>query len=82
MSEVQTRLNRWLAQYISPAAPADGDRYRYPLRAASIELVDVPANPRSYACRIRMQPHLYGVEAKAMTVFTEIPRAERKPVAA
>ncbi|MBM98739.1 MAG: hypothetical protein CMJ77_06390 [Planctomycetaceae bacterium] len=82
MSEVQTRLNRWLAQYISPAAPADGDRYRYPLRAASIELVDVPANPRSYACRIRMQPHLYGVEAKVMTVFTEIPRAERKPVAA
>ena len=81
IAEVQLRLNRWLAQYISPAAPADDERFRYPLRAASVELFDVPMNPKSYACRIHMQPHLYGVEATAMTALTEIPRTELKPVA-
>lgn len=81
MAEVQMRLNRWLAQYISPTAPVDDDRFRYPLGAASVELSDMPMNPRSYACRIQMQPHLYGVEATAMTVLTEIPRTELKPAA-
>ena len=81
MAEVQMRLNRWLAQYISPAAPEDDGRFRYPLRAASVELFDMPMNPRSYACRIHLQPHLYGVEATAMTALTEIPRTELKPVA-
>ena len=79
LAELQMRLNRWLAQYIGIDAPTDADRFRYPLQAASLEISESPVNPKSYFCRIQLQPHLYGTDVTAMTVDTDLPRRLEMP---
>ena len=80
LAELQMRLNRWLAQYIAVDAPTDAERFRFPLRAASLEISESPVNPKSYFCRIQLQPHLYGTDVTAMTVVTDLPRRPEMPV--
>jgi type VI secretion system ImpC/EvpB family protein len=56
--ELQTRLNRWLTQYVTSdeKAPAT-TKARFPLRLGEAEVVEIFNQPGSYQLKIHLLPH-------------------------
>jgi type VI secretion system protein ImpD len=56
--ECQDLMQRWLTGYCVGSDSATAEiKARYPLRAGSVEVKDVPGKPGSYSCNIFLQPH-------------------------
>ena len=57
-TELEDALQSWLHDYVTPDDRADADtKARFPLRNASVELVEEPGRPGSYQLKIFLQPH-------------------------
>ena len=56
--EIEQRLQKWLLKFASgTASAADGAGARNPLRAAKVEVREIPGKPGVFGCVIQMQPH-------------------------
>jgi type VI secretion system protein ImpD len=68
LSDLQHYLNNWLYQYISSDVETSLDlKYRYPLRAAKVELLSQDKFNESVRCKISLTPHL-----KSAQIITNI----------
>ena len=57
-SDVETRLNRWIANYVLLNDDAGQEtKAKYPLREARIEVKDVPGKPGHYQAVAYLRPH-------------------------
>ena len=55
---IQRQFEDWLAAYTLGNDDADQTlRTRYPLRSAGISVHDIPGQPGSFSCTVRLQPH-------------------------
>lgn len=56
--DCQAHLQAWLRQYTdaSPGA-SDAQRARYPLRSASVAVIERPGRPGDYMATVHLQPH-------------------------
>ena len=55
--DISTYLNTWISQYVLLSDEGtDSIKASYPLRAARIEVVDVPGKPGSYTAVILLRP--------------------------
>jgi predicted component of type VI protein secretion system len=72
--EIQTMLQRWLANYVTPDANASPEvKARYPLREANVQIQPKPGASGSYDCVMRLVPHYELDElAAAVRLKTEI----------
>ena len=71
-------LDRWIKNYIN-ADPSSGQamRAKYPLRAAKIEVKEVPGAPGSYHAVAHLQPWLQMEELTAsLRLVAKIPTAK------
>ncbi len=73
---VQDFLNRWISQYILLDDGAGQDaKARYPLREASIEVVEVPGKPGVYKAVAFLRPHFQLDELSiALRLVAELPK--------
>jgi type VI secretion system protein ImpD/type VI secretion system protein ImpC len=57
-AEIQLKLQTWLSKFTSQSSGANGDLgAKHPLRAARVEVMELPGKPGSFGCVIQMQPH-------------------------
>lgn len=57
-TDVEDKLHRWLAKYVTPNDDASVElKAEYPLREASVQVRDQPGKPGSYYCTIHLRPH-------------------------
>jgi type VI secretion system protein ImpC len=57
-ADLERELNQWIGQYVADMeAPPKGVRSRRPLRAAKIEVTDVPGNAGWYKVDMKVRPH-------------------------
>lgn len=57
-SELEDSLQSWLYEYVTPDDLGDAStKARFPLRRASVELLEEPGRPGSYQLKIFLQPH-------------------------
>ena len=57
-TELENSLQSWLHDYVTPDDRADAEtKARFPLRNASVELLEEPGRPGSYQLKIFLQPH-------------------------
>ena len=73
-AEIETELQRWLSNYVTPDDDANTEtKSRRPLRDASVSIVPDPAKPGSYRVALRLMPHYQFDDAKAsITLVTEL----------
>jgi type VI secretion system protein ImpD/type VI secretion system protein ImpC len=55
--EIEMRLSRWMAQYVSGLAGGAEAAARYPLRDARVEVRETAGQPGVYSCVVHLQPH-------------------------
>ncbi|WP_426956429.1 type VI secretion system contractile sheath large subunit [Muricoccus radiodurans] len=75
-SDCETWLNRWIQNYVNPMEGAGQEaRARYPLKAASIEVREIPGKPGSYNAVAHLQPWLQMEElTTSMRMVARIPQ--------
>lgn len=56
---VEQRLQDWIINYVNSNETASAElRARYPLRSASVSVIEIAGQPGAYGCVIHLQPHL------------------------
>ena len=67
-TECQTYLQNWIMQYVVASDSAGQDtKARYPLREASVEVVEIPGSPGSYRAIAWIKPH-FQLEGLSMSL--------------
>ncbi|MBQ8977905.1 MAG: type VI secretion system contractile sheath large subunit [Succinivibrionaceae bacterium] len=56
--EIQGAMNDWISQYVNPNAIGNEAKAKYPLAEASIQVVEQPGRPGSYAAVAYLKPWL------------------------
>jgi type VI secretion system protein ImpC len=65
-SQVETFLNEWISNYVTSDDEAPSAvKAKYPLREASIQVLDVPGKPGSYRSVVFLRPHFQLEELSA-----------------
>ena len=74
---VEAFLNEWLAQYILLDDGASQEaKAQYPLREASVKVVEDPANPGHYKSVVFLRPHFQLDELSvSLRLVTELPQS-------
>jgi type VI secretion system protein ImpC len=79
-SDCERFLNQWITNYVTPddnASPAV--KAQFPLRDASIEVVDVPGKPGAYRAIAYLRPHFQMDEISvSLRMVAELPKSARK----
>ena len=56
--DCRTYLQTWLNQYVDASEGAsEAQKAKYPLRAARVQVVEVPGRPGNYMATVQLQPH-------------------------
>lgn len=78
--ECERFLNQWITNYVTPddnASPAV--KAQFPLRDASIEVVDVPGKPGAYRAVAYLRPHFQMDEISvSLRMVADLPKSARK----
>ncbi len=74
---VETFLNQWLSRYVLLDDGASHEaKAQFPLREASVKVVDVPGRPGSYKSVVFLRPHFQLDELSvSLRLVTELPQA-------
>jgi type VI secretion system protein ImpC len=79
-SDCERFLNKWITNYVTPddnASPAV--KAQFPLRDASIEVVDVPGKPGAYRAVAYLRPHFQMDEISvSLRMVADLPKSARK----
>jgi type VI secretion system protein ImpC len=75
-SDCEAWLNRWINQYVTADPnPSEDTKARYPLRAAQIQVKEIPGAPGSYNAVAHLQPWLQMEElTTSMRMVAKIPQ--------
>lgn len=78
--ECERFLNKWVTNYVTPDDTASqATKAQYPLRDASIEVVDVPGKPGVYKAVAYLKPHFQLDEISvSLRMVAELPKSARK----
>jgi len=78
-SSVERFLNTWITQYVLLDDNASQEmKAQYPLREASIEVVDVPGKPGAYKAVAFLRPHYQLDELSvSLRLVAELPKSAR-----
>jgi type VI secretion system ImpC/EvpB family protein len=72
-SELESFLNSWLHQYVTPDDEASLEvKSRYPLREASVEVRANPGRPGNYLATIHLRPHFQFDQLNASLKFEKV----------
>jgi type VI secretion system protein ImpC len=78
-SSVERFLNTWITQYVLLDDNASQEmKAQYPLREASIEVVDIPGKPGAYKAVAFLRPHYQLDELSvSLRLVAELPKSAR-----
>jgi type VI secretion system protein ImpC len=74
---VENYLNLWISDYVllSPTA-TQGEKARFPLSEARIDVIDQPGKPGSYSAVVFLKPHFQMEElSTSIRLVAELPEA-------
>jgi type VI secretion system ImpC/EvpB family protein len=79
--ELESYLNNWLHQYVTPDDEASAEvKSRYPLREAAVEVRPDPGRPGSYLATIHLRPHFQFDQLNASLKFDKVELAPARGV--